>query len=280
MARSNVVALRPNPLPALRVAATAGTGALVHGSRNEVWAFRAYCEGEPVRLFVKLGLSERAMMVEILCAQLASCLGIGASQPYLVTVNPRHAGRPAGAPVLAFGVEDVSDRSAAKPIRSLDVLFEMLDRLKVSDLACAFDEWILNDVRSPSDILVGTDGQVYFIDHEAALDLRHGPGAVATNWMADRLLQRLHRDERPAFLKKLRARLAALHRLELDQVPSAVQFSQDGVRIYTDLLSFLRHRLEHLDRIASERVLPQQRHLDFAGDDTPHTTNPMRHVPG
>lgn len=279
MPRSNVVALRPNPLPALRVAATAGTGALVHGSRNEVWAFRAYSDGEPVRLYVKLGLSERAMMVEILCAQLASCLGIGASHPYLVTVNPRHAGRPAGPPVLAFGVEDLSNRSGAKPIHSLDVLFDMLDRLKVADLACALDEWILNDVRSPSDILVGTDANVYFIDHEAALDARHAPGATATNWMADRLLERLHRDERPAFLKKLRARLAALHRLELDQVPSAVQFSQDGVRIYSELLAFLRQRLEHLDRIASERVLPQQRHLDFSAEPNEPTTT-MRHVPG
>lgn len=279
MPRSNVVGLPPNPLPALRVAATAGTGARMSGSRNEVWAFRGYSEGEPVRLYVKLGLSERAMMVEILCAQLATCLGIGASSPYLVTVNPRHAGRAAGAPVLAFGVEDLSDRLAARPIHSLELLFEMLDRLKVADLACAFDEWILNDVRSPSDILVGTDANVYFIDHEAALDARHPPTATATNWMADRLLERLQRDDRPAFLKKLRARLAALHRLELGQVPSAVQFSQDGVRIYTELLAFLRERLQHLDRIASERVLPQQRHLDFTAEPDQPTSAP-RHAPG
>lgn len=278
MPRSNVVALRPNPLPALRVAATAGTGARVAGSRNEVWAFRAYSDGEPVRLYVKLGLIERAMMVEILCAQLATCLGIGASNPFLVTVNPRHAGREAGAPVLAFGVEDLSVRSAAKPIHSLNVLFDMLERLKVADLACAFDEWILNDVRSPSDILVGTDANVYFIDHEAALDARHPPGAVATNWLADRLLERLPRNDRPGFLKKLRARLAALHRIELDQVPSVVQFSQDGVRIYGELLAFLRQRLEQLDRIVSERVLPEQRHLDFTAE--PDTTSTMRHEPG
>jgi hypothetical protein len=277
MSPHNVVGLPPKGPPPLRVAATAGTGNPVHGSRNEVWRMPAYCDGAPVRLYVKLGLTERAMMVEALCAQIATCLGIGASAPYLVTVKPRHAMRPDGPLVLAFGVEDLADRGGARPVRSLDVLMEMLERLKLADLACALDEWILNDVRSPSDILVGSDANVYLIDHEAALGSAHAPHSTTTNWLADRLLERMHRDERPAFLRRLRGRLAALHRVDLGEPPLATQYSQDGARIYAELVAFLRDRLTHLDAIVSARVLPEQRTLEF--HETAANQSTMHHVP-
>lgn len=275
----NVVALPANKLPAIYIAATAQLGARISGSRNEVWACTAYSEGQPVNLIIKLGLSTRAMMVEVLCAQLASCLGLGASPPYLVTVNPRHVGRANGTPVLTFGVESVSERGHARPIRSLDLLLQTLDSMKVTDLACAFDEWVANDVRSPSDILVGTDSRVYFIDYEAAMGPHLPPNATATNWLADRLLERTSTSERAAFLRKLRSRMAALQRLQMGEVPSAVQFSQDGVAIYTQLLQFLQERLSHLDQIMTQRVLPQQMYLRPEDEAPPASAALGNHAP-
>lgn len=259
---SNVRELRPNSLPSLGVAVTSGTGNRISGSRNEIWLCPAYNQHqEQVMVYLKLGLSTRAMLVEALCAQLAQCIGLDAPPPYLVRVNPRHVGRNAGPPVLVFGAEDLATRSMARPIRALDTLFDLLRRMKVDDLSCAFDEWIGNDVRSPSDILISPEKRIYLIDHEAALAEGMGIDAALTNWLALRLTEGLSLDERIAFLRRVRARTAALHRVALGPPPLAVQYSQDGVPIYSALVQFLGARLAYVDQLLSQRILPEQGYL-------------------
>lgn len=268
-----VVAFPSVDLPGLPVAATAGHGNRIEGSRNEIWLCPAYSPGpEPVMLYVKLGLSTRAMLVEALCAQVAHCIDLETPAPYLVTVSPHHVGRPPGKPALAFGAEDLSERAMARPLRALDLLLELLRRRKVDDLVSVFDEWIANDVRSPSDILVSPESRLYLIDHEAALAQSLHAGQSVTNWLADRLLVGLSDSERALLLRKLRGRLAALQRVRLTEVPLAVQFTPDGVAVYQTLLHFLRDRLAHLDRLMSERVLPIQGYLQET-DDTPDTSS-------
>lgn len=266
----NVRALRSNELPVLGIAATAGLGNRISGSRNEIWLCHAYgFNQEPLMLYVKLGLSTRAMMVEALCAQLAQCIGLACPAPYLVTVNPKHVGRAPGARVLAFGALDVSSKSMARPIRALDALLDLLQNMKVADLACAFDEWIGNDVRSPSDILVSPEMPgVFLIDHEAAIGDGLLPDAMLTNWLAERLAERFTVDERLAFLQKVRARLAALYKASLGPAPMAAQYSQDGVRVYESLVEFLKERLTHMDRLVSQRFFPEQQYLV----ETPEST--------
>ncbi|MBB6562132.1 hypothetical protein HNP48_004841 [Acidovorax soli] len=213
-------------------------------------------------LYIKLNLSTRAMMVEALCAQLAQCVGLDCPDPYLVTVNPIHVGRPAGSKILAFGALDVSSKSMARPIRALEMLLDLLHRLKVADLACAFDEWICNDVRSPSDILVSPESRIFLIDHEAAIGEGLEPGVALTNWLAQRIAEGMTLEERATFLRKVRARLAALRHASLGAAPLAAQYSQDGVRIYESLVQFLEDRLLHIDRLVSQRFLPEQRYLE------------------
>lgn len=262
-------------LPGLPVASTAGLGNRIHGSRNEIWLCPAYVPGPtPVMLYVKLGLGTRAMLAEALCAQLAHALNLDTPPPYLVTVNPAHVGRTRGPLVLAFGSEDVSEHSMARPMRALDDLLQLLRRRKVADLLAVFDEWIANDVRSPSDLLVSPEGRLYLIDHEAALPDALDPGAQVTNWLATQLLEGLSNKDRTLLLRNLRARLPALMRVKLGQPPLAAQYSPDGVAIYTALLHFLRARLAQLDRLLSQRVLPEQGYLteteplqDPAADD-------------
>jgi hypothetical protein len=275
--RANVVALPGADLPGLGMAATAFTGSRVTGSRNEIWLCPAYDNhGQPLMLYVKLGLPARAMLVEALCAQLASAMRLDAPEPYLVHVNPVHVGRGRGAKVLAFGSLDVSERSMAKPIRSLDVVLEALERLKIADLAACFDEWIANDVRSPSDILVSPESHLYLIDHEAAMDGATRSDAAVTNWLAARIIERTPAVERPVLLRNLRGRLAALHRIRLSPVPLAVQYCQDGALLYGTLLAFLTDRLTHLDRLLSTRVMPEQGYLSPTEPTTAETLNVSR----
>lgn len=273
----NVRELRPNTPPPLGVAATSGTGNRIGGSRNEIWLCPAYNQhSEAVMVYVKLGLPTRAMLVEALCSQIAHCIGLESPPPYLVTVNPRHVGRPPGPSALVFGAEDVATRSLARPVRTLDALLEILRRMRVDDLSCAFDEWIGNDVRSPSDILVSPEARIFLIDHEAALAENTATDAALTNWLAARLLEGMNLDERALFLRRVRGRIAALHRVALGDAPLAAQYSQDGVTIYTGLIQFLRARLVHVDQLLSQRILPEQAYLTplaELSDATDHGSN-------
>lgn len=266
---SNVVALPGAELPGLNIAATSGTGNRIAGTRNEIWLCPAYARNHhALLLYVKLGLSTRAMLVEALCAQLAQCLGLDTSTPFLVTVQPHHVGRAPGEKVLAFGAEDLSERSMARPLRNLETLLTLLHDQRVTDLATVFDEWIGNEVRSPSDVLVSPEARLYLIDHEASMAEGLRPDQGITNWLAARLTKSMKGvQERAAFLRQLRARLAALHRVKLGDPPTAAALSPDGGRLYEELLGFLRDRLTHLDRLLSERVVPEQGYLWPTNDD-------------
>lgn len=258
----NVVAFPGIELAPLRVAATSYPGNRVEGSRNEIWLCSAYCRGNPVTLYVKIGLSARALMAECLGSLLAKCIGLHTPAPFLVTVQPRHVQRTGQHALLCFGSQDLSDHALARPVRNLKVLFDFLHSHKVADLACVFDEWIANEVRSPSDILIAPgERQIHFIDHEGAFPPALQADQPATNWLADRLIADLDERERELFLKRLRARLAALQRVDLGDAPGATQFASEGVATYRVLLQFLRDRLEHLDRLVSERVNPAQMYL-------------------
>lgn len=267
---SKVIALPGVELAGLSVAATSFPGNQIRGSRNEIWLCAAYAaDGQALRLYVKLGLDTRAMMAEALCSLLAHCLGLSTPRPYLVTVRPSHVGRSGQQPVLAFGSQDVAQHSTAKPLRDLERLLQLLQARKVADLACVFDEWVANPVRSPSDILVSPESHVYLIDHEAALPAGQRPDQPATNWLAGRLLEGLSIKERVALLRQLRGRLAALQRVDLGDAPGASQYSPEGVHTWRLLLQFLRDRLQHLDRLISERIIPEQAYLQPAADTPP-----------
>lgn len=257
----NVLDFSAGELPPLRVAATSSTGNRQHGSRNEIWLCPGFCDGSGVMLYLKPALPLRSMLVEALAAQLGQCLKLPMPNPYLVTVNPVHVGRPRGKPLLAFGCEQVSERSLARVIRDLDQLLQLLQKLKLAEGVCAFDEWIGNSVRSPSDVLFDPEGRAYLIDHEGSMEPIMKSDAAVTNWLAARLLERQTPAERPGLLRALRAKVAAAHRARLGPIPAAVQYAQDGVAIYRALLDFLSARLQHLDQLLSERVMPGQLYL-------------------
>lgn len=259
---TNVIPLPSMRLPGLGVAATSGTGNRITGSRSEIWHCPAYdANTSQVALYVKVGLSIRAILVESLASQLAQVIGLQTPAPYLVTVKPSHVGQAGTKNLIAFGSLDLAQRSMARPVRALDQLFGLLEKFKVSDLAGAFDEWIANDVRSPSDILICPESGVYMIDHEAAIPPNTAPDAMLQNWLAAELMKGLSDVERAALLKRLRARIAAFHRVSFEPAPLALAYIQDGGEVYHSLVKFLTTRLEHLDQLLSQRVVPEQLYL-------------------
>ena len=264
-----IVSLPGNFLPGLGVASTASLGQRLDGSRNEIWLCPAYAaNAQGLMLFVKPSLSRRAMFVEMLAAQLGQCLKLPCPSPYLTTVDPVHVGRPRGAkPIVAFGSESVSERALSRTVKNLDALMQILERLKLSESVASFDEWIGNSVRSPTDIIFDPEGRAYLIDHECAMADALKPDEQIGNWVALQLIQRVKPAERPALLRALRARVAAAHRARLEPVPAAVQYAQDGIAIYTSLIDFLQQRLQHLDQLLSQRVLPGQMHINQAIED-------------
>ncbi|RZL38726.1 MAG: hypothetical protein EOP35_05145 [Rubrivivax sp.] len=260
-ASSNVVALQASLL-GLGFASTGGLGQRVTGSRNEIWYCHAFDQhGDGVMLYVKLGLPVRAMLVEALAAQVASAIGLKSPPPFLCQLQPHHVGRPRGQRFIAFASAAAGERGLARPLRNLDALLQMLSANKVSDLACVFDEWIANDVRSPSDILICPEQGPIFIDHEAALPEGGDPAGSFTNWLAGRLIDGMDLRERQQLLVRLRKRCAALYRLRMDSPPVVLAVVQGGATLYAELVAFLHERLAHLDRLLSERTVPEQQYL-------------------
>jgi hypothetical protein len=258
--RSKVAPLRPNSLPPLRVASTSQRGSRIDGSRNEVWLCPGYDgNGNGVVLYVKPGLSVRQAMVEALAAQIGQCMSLPCPDPYIVTASPQHVGRPRGAKIFAFGSAQVG--IGARPVLDSEVLLGLLETQKLRDPLATFDEFIANPVRGPRDIVFDPAHGAIIIDHEGAMEASTKPGQSVSNWLADRVLERLTTKDRPVFLKRLRSKAAALHSIGIGAAPSAVQFDQRGVPLYNELAAFLVERLTHLDRLLSERVLPGQAYI-------------------
>ena len=261
MPTNKVVPIRSTELAGIGMAAVASTGKRIEGSRNEVWLCQAYdATGQGLVLYVKPKLTPRAILVEALAAQLGQCIGLPCPDPYLVTVNPVYVGGSRGKHLVAFGCSQVA-RGLARPIHDVDFMMTTLEKLGLAPAACAFDEWIANSVRGPGDIMFDPEAGATFIDHEAAMDLETSPDAAVTNWLAARMLERLAPGKRLDLLKAVRQRAAAARSAQLGQVPSVVQIALDGVAIYRSLLQFLAARLDHLDRLLSIRILPEQAYL-------------------
>jgi hypothetical protein len=254
--RAKILQLPNIRLPHIDVAATSGQGNKIEGSRTDIWLCPAYgSDYQQLTLYVKVDLSHRAIMVEVLAAQLAQAVGLNTPDPYIVTVKPSHVRQQGTRNLIAFGTLDVATRTMARPVRSLDQLFDLLENLKIADLACAFDEWIANDVRHPNDILICPESSLYLIDHEGAMSNGIEPDVAISNWLASQLLVGLTDAERAVLLRRLRSRLAAFHRVEFEQAPQACGFLQDGMGIYKELVSFL------IARLLSERIIPEQLYL-------------------
>lgn len=171
-------------LPEIRQGSVHSPGQRLNGSRNEVWLCPAYSGADDVMLYVKPGLTLRQIAAELVVAQVATAMKLPVPQPYLVVVQPHCIGRPRGPQMLAFGSEQVGPRGLATPVRNLDLMLKMLQKAKAAEGTATLDELVANDVRGPGDIVFDPEGQVWLIDHEAALDRGLKADEAVNNWLA------------------------------------------------------------------------------------------------
>lgn len=259
---SNVVALRTAELPEIRWASVHSPGEPIPGSRNEVWLCPAYSGADDLMLFLKPQLTEAQLVSELVAAQIGICMRAPCPRPFLVAVRPEHIGGRRGPARICFGSQQVGRRSMATPIRNLDLMIEALTVRKVADTVAVFDEWIANPVRHTSDILFDPDGgDVWLVDHEAALEASVSPDEAVTNWLAARLAESLQLAERAQFLQALRGRANAAHRASTGRPPPELVRVLNGEQEYQRVMGFLRDRLAHLDALLSQRLLPEQAHI-------------------
>lgn len=212
-------------------------------------------------LYVKPNLSVRQVISEVIVAQIGIGMGLPCPQPFLVSVAPHCVGRPRGRALIAFGSEQVGPRGLATPIRSRDIMLEMLRKLKLSEATAVLDEYVANDVRGPGDVVFDPMGSVWLIDHEAAIPKGMRFDASVTNWLGDRLRDETEPHKRDELLSALRAQAIRVRKLQMGPTPAPMDRLEGGRDSYNDALKLLHNRLTALDYLLSKRALPEQGYL-------------------
>lgn len=273
---TNVVELRRVNLPDIPHASVCSPGQRVNGSRNEVWLCPAYSGSYTVMLYVKPALKLRQVVAEIVVAQVGRAMGLPCPQPYVVSVSPKSVGRPQGKSMLAFGSEQAGHMGMATPIRSLSLMMECLEKTKHSHGTAVLDELVGNSVRGPGDVLFDPQGAVWLIDHEDALREDLAPDEAVTNWLAAQMLQRCDANARQSLLAALRAVATKARTLSLKHQPDALSPMKSGPETYQEVLDLVAQRLEELDRLLSQRILPEQGYLQL---QSPHNISHVSQRP-
>jgi hypothetical protein len=261
----NVVQFPGTELREIDFATVNSDGVPLSGSRNAVWLCPAYSGAYEQMLYVKPNLTTRQIVAEILCAQIAIAMGLPCAKPYLVTVAPHHLGMARGSRFLAFGSQQVGPRSTAKVIRDLDIMFEALQKAKAAEGVGVLDEWTANSVRHERDMIYDPQGTIWIIDHEAAAPAGMAPDEYMTNWLADRLRDRTDQNKRTDLLQAFRKKAAKPRMLKLPNAPPPeIQNIEGATQQWNDVVRFLTLRLGELDRLLSQRIIPEQNYLPLA----------------
>lgn len=123
------------------------------------------------RAYIKV-LGGRQLVNELLSSTVGRAVGLPIPQGYLLKVFPSDLPdsvvlKKQNGEVLAFGTRDVGQPSLKRRIKKdgnsvLSVLFR---DWKEWDEAVIFDDWIANVDRNPGNLLIGSPGEVWLIDH-------------------------------------------------------------------------------------------------------------------
>lgn len=213
-------------------------------------------------IYVKPRLSVRQIVAELLSSQLAISAGLPCPQPYLVNLKPQFVGGPRGAPEFCFGCEQVGSSSAVQSVKNLAIALEMLKKAKAAEGVAVLDEWIANPVRHTNDILFNPEGAVWLIDHEGALAAGLSPGEAVSNWLAMCLKNGLPVADRVKLLSMLRVKSSSAQAPKIGRPPVELGHIPSGMDLYRAAMEFLRQRVHELDRLISQRIVPEQGYLE------------------
>ena len=227
---------------------------------------RIATDGGAKTAYIKLlGIEDIAR--EAICAVLARKLHLPMLQPYYVQVDPtilsgvRGVG-PKNPSNLAFGLEEelVPYRRVVNQL--LDEELQLWpDALRVA----AFDEWVFNRDRIPSNLLFAGDHQFWLIDHDDALPNYASPECSSSS----QLLQLLRKNKPQLALfrmhRSLRKRIEEYRSIDWNEILHLLNPHEltGSVSIYGRYIGFLRQRIGHLDSIFSQDLGIRQQELGF-----------------
>lgn len=195
---------------------------------------------------------EREIVIELLCAALGRHLGLQIPEPLLLLAEDDQ---------FWFGSADIGYPSMRHFLAQGDqgCIERRLRDWPMLEKAASFDDLIANPDRHAGNLLSDGGGTFWLIDHGLCLRLGISPEAVMRNVLLD--FARQGRDE------------LALQRLKRSMIALAGTYSPEDFQIVVeqlpalpfvdDLVNFLVARLAHLSGIASLRLQPRQRDLDY-----------------
>lgn len=235
----------------------------IRGKNPLFYGLVQFSAGRRFHAYVKL-LPPKQMYSEVLSSALGPYLNLPV--PYTSVVRAR--GTDVGlnvANVVCLASVDTAARPIARIVRYDDVN-TLLNKWAHAKTAIVFDELIANADRNLRNMLLGSDGKLWLIDHEEALgDPLSAPHRTICNQLLSKMLADVHEFER---------RRSAQLINEKAHVLSACDFSEqaklslpgpcnvDALHV-AEVVEFLEARIHHMPQLISKSLDLKQNTLDL-----------------
>ena len=163
---------------------------------------------------------------------------------------------------FAFGTL-ATDVRELQGMRNDTVLRSQLPRWRHLALAIAFDEWIANDDRTPSNLLFRGASEFVLIDHGDAIPSGLAPdGASTTNLLARLAYSDVSRDEELAAVRRVQQAATAFSRVDMAAIENAsLAGSWDPDAMLQECCRLLTDRLPNLPDLIARRFGDPQQNL-------------------
>ena len=196
---------------------------------------------------------------EVLCALLAQDVGLPALRPGVVRVEDSPLGDRGR---FAFGTL-ATDVRELQGMRNDAVLRSQLARWRHLALAIAFDEWIANSDRTPSNLLFRGAGDFVLIDHGEAIPPDLAPdGASTANLLARLAYSDVSRDEELAAVRRVQQAATAFSRVDMAAIENAsLAGGWDPDALLRECCRLLTDRLPNLPDLIGQRFGDHQQNL-------------------
>lgn len=264
------VSQEKNPLAEPEVGLYLGGDAVedrdVRGKNPLFYGIVKFSGGRKYHAYVKL-LPPKQMYAEMFSAALGRHFGLPV--PYTSVVAARGADVGIGASIVpCLASVDTGARPISRVVR-LDDVNDLLNKWAHRRTAIVFDELIANSDRNLRNLLLGSDGKLWLIDHEEALgDPLSVPHRTICNHLLERLLADVQKFERLRSGQLLAEQAEAFGECDfqahaLKSLPGNCQVDPRHVN---EVVEFLQARIHHMPGLIAKSVDPNQALLELARD--------------
>lgn len=221
--------------------------------------------GHQHHAYVKV-LPPKLMFAEVLSASLGQYLGLPIPYTSVVLARGSDVGVNA-AQVICLASVDTGARPVSRIVRH-DEVSHILNKWAHIRTSIVFDEIIANADRNLKNLLLGSDGKLWLIDHEEALgDPLSTPHRTICNHLLAKLIEDVHEFERRRSSQLINEKSLPLSDCDFHfhaqrSLPGPCQVSPGHVQ---SVVEFLQSRVHHMPLLISGGLGLKQGALDFAG---------------